>query len=62
MLDSDEIQTLRINNKKIVIKINKKYGTVKVDNIFFNSLGALKSFINKLSDITEEMENYNNEL
>lgn len=57
MLDSDELVTTRINNKKVVLKINKKYGTVKVNDIFFPSIGNVKKFINKLSDIVEEMEN-----
>lgn len=56
MLDSDELVTTRINNKKVVLKINKKYGTLKVNDIFFPSIGNVKKFINKLSDIVEEME------
>lgn len=60
MLDSDEIITMRTNNKKVTIKINKKYGTLKINDIFFPSIGNIKSFINKLSDIVEEMENEEN--
>lgn len=56
MLNSDELVTTRINNKKVVLKINKKYGTLKVNDIFFPSIGNVKKFINKLSDIVEEME------
>lgn len=56
MLNSDELVTIRINNKKVVLKINKKYGTLKVNDIFFPSIGNVKKFINKLSDIVEEME------
>lgn len=56
MLNSDELVTTRINNKKVVFKINKKYGTLKVNDIFFPSIGNVKKFINKLSDIVEEME------
>lgn len=62
MLDSDELVTMRINNKKVVLKINKKYGTVKVNDIFFPSIGNVKMFINKLSDIVEEMESNQDEL
>lgn len=35
MLDSDEIINLRYNNRKIIIKMNKKYHTIKVGDIFF---------------------------
>lgn len=56
MLNSDELVTTRINNKKVVLKINKKYGTLKINDIFFPSIGNVKKFINKLSDIVEEME------
>lgn len=55
MLDSDEIIKLRYNNKKVIIKMNKKYHTVKVGDIFFPSLEEFNSFVNKLTDIAEEM-------
>lgn len=55
MLDSDEIINMRFNNKKVIIKMNKKYNTVKVGDIFFPSLEDFNSFVNKLTDIAEEM-------
>lgn len=61
MLDSDEIINMRFNNKKIVIKVNKKYGTVKVGETFFPSLEDFNVFVNKLTDIAEEMSEVKDE-
>ena len=35
--------------------MNKKYHTIKVGDIFFPSLEEFNSFVNKLTDIAEEM-------
>lgn len=55
MLKTDEISNMWINGKKVTLKINKEYGTVKVNDIFFNSVESLNEFINKLSDISDEL-------
>ena len=55
MLKNDEIIKMYFNKKKVEIKLNKEYGTVKVGDIFFPCVEDLNTFINKLSDISEEL-------
>lgn len=48
------------NNKELVVKFNTEYKTVKIGNeIFMPSIEDLKYFINKLSDVVEELEESN---
>lgn len=48
------------NNKELVIKANFDYKTVKIGNeIFLPCREDLNYLINKLSDISEEMEDSN---
>lgn len=55
-LKSDEVSSLKINKKKIEFILNRKYLTAKVGNIFFPSIEDLKVFVNKLSDMVEDLE------
>ncbi len=51
-------EKLIFNNKELVIKYDTVNKTVKIgDEIFFPSIQDLNYFINKLSDISEEMKN-----
>lgn len=51
-------EKLIFNNKELVIKYDVVNKTLKIGNeVFFPSVQDLNYFINKLSDISEEMRN-----
>ena len=56
----NKILKYMFNNKELVVKFNTEYKTVKIGNeIFMPSIEDLKYFINKLSDVVEELEEGN---
>lgn len=48
-------KTLKIRNKEIPIKIDLEYETFKVGDIFFPCKEDFILFINKLTDLAEEI-------
>lgn len=56
MLKADRIIKFKwTGNRKLNIIVNDDYNTVKVGDYFFPCIEDLNSFINKLSDISEEL-------
>ena len=55
MLKTDKLERFNWTGRSINIIINKEYKTVKVGDYFFPCVEDLNLFINKLSDISEEL-------
>ena len=56
MLKSDRLEKFNWTGKRSInIVVNSDYRTVKVGDYFFPCVEDLNSFINKLSDISEEL-------
>ena len=54
-MTGDEKRDFSINNKIIELKINKEYGTAKVNDIFFPCKEDFIYFVNKLTDAAEDL-------
>ena len=56
MLKTDKLEKFNWDKKRSInIIVNKEYKTVKVGDYFFPCVEDLNWFINKLSDISEEL-------
>ena len=56
MLKTDRLERFNwIGRRSINIIVNNEYKTVKVGDYFFPCVEDLNQFINKLSDISEEL-------
>lgn len=51
----DEILKIKIGKNDFDIKLNKDYKTVKINNLFFNNKSDFYYFVNKLTDIAEDV-------
>jgi hypothetical protein len=56
MLETDKLEKFNWTGKRSInIVVNNKYKTIKVGDYFFPCIEDLNLFINKLSDISEEL-------
>lgn len=52
----NEKKIITIRDKEIVVNIKKEYGTIKVGDLFFPCIEDFVYFVNKLTDIAEEVK------
>lgn len=54
-MTGDEILKMKIGKNDFDIKLNKEYKTVKINDLFFNNKSDFYYFVNKLTDIAEDI-------
>lgn len=55
-MSGDIISKITFNEKEINVIVNPTYKTVKVGDLFFSSFEDFIYYINKLTDIAEDLE------